>query len=288
VSVYLRYLRARRAARTAHVIGVCRFSWPALGGFKTEHDTPEERARFLYAPERLDERFRLFEAFTLPSLRAQTDQDFTFLIVTGDDLPKARRDQLHDLTRDMPQVVIEAHPPGIHRHVLRDAINRLKRKGVWSIQFRHDDDDAISRRFIAETRRTLRDHFPLFQRTGHGVIDFTRGWNARGSAQGILAEPANTLFLGVAYAMAFRPGDPLTVMNFFHHRAWEHLPAIVRIDPDMWVRGVNDHNDSREPLGRNVALLSPADETKWRKTFGINAEQVRALWQRAADVRDRS
>ena len=33
-----RYIRRRRAARRAQVIGLCRFSYPALGGFKTEHD----------------------------------------------------------------------------------------------------------------------------------------------------------------------------------------------------------------------------------------------------------
>jgi hypothetical protein len=280
VAVYLRYLRAKRAASRAQVIGICRFSYPALGGFKTEHETPEARARFLYAPERLDERFRLFEAFTLPSLRAQKDQDFTFLVVTGDDLPKDRMDQLRDLTRDIPQVRITPLPPGIHRHVLRDAINAVRDRNRWTIQFRHDDDDAINVGFIRECRRILRDHYKLFQQNGHGIIDFTRGYNARGSVEGILAEPANTLFLGVAYAIIFRPGQHLTVMNFFHHRAWEHLQAIVRTDPDMWVRGVNDHNDSREPLGRKAELLSPQDEARFQKAFGISSDRVREIWRR--------
>ena len=37
------------------VIGFCRFSYPAEGGFQVEHDTTEARAAYLYAPERIDE-----------------------------------------------------------------------------------------------------------------------------------------------------------------------------------------------------------------------------------------
>ena len=32
------------------VIGICRFSYPALGGFKRMHETVEEREAYLYAP----------------------------------------------------------------------------------------------------------------------------------------------------------------------------------------------------------------------------------------------
>ena len=48
------------------VIGLCRFSYPGIGGFQIEHDSLEDRIAFLYAPERLEERFRFFECFTLP------------------------------------------------------------------------------------------------------------------------------------------------------------------------------------------------------------------------------
>ena len=65
-------------------IGLCRFSYPAISGFQIEHDTIEERRDYLYAPKRLNERFHLFETLTLPGLRAQTDQEFDFVIVVGD------------------------------------------------------------------------------------------------------------------------------------------------------------------------------------------------------------
>ena len=67
------------------VIGLCRFSYPALGGFQREHETIEQRKAFLYDEARLKHRLRLFQAFNLPSILAQTDTDFQYLILVGDD-----------------------------------------------------------------------------------------------------------------------------------------------------------------------------------------------------------
>ena len=70
------------------VLGICRFSYPGVGGFQVEHETLEDRIAYLYAPERMEERFRTFETITLPPLRAQTDADFTLLVVIGESLPE--------------------------------------------------------------------------------------------------------------------------------------------------------------------------------------------------------
>ncbi|MFN4101032.1 MAG: glycosyltransferase, partial [Pararhodobacter sp.] len=269
-----------RLARTAQVIGICRFSWPALGGFKTKHDTPEQRAAYLYAPARLDERFRLFEAFTLPSIRAQTDPDFTFLIVIGPDLPADRLAQLQALVADVPQAVIHAQPPGNHRAGMKEAINHHRRRGIWSLQFRHDDDDAINLRFVALLRQTFATHLPLFGDQRHGVIAFSRGWNARPDAQGIQAEPTKHLFPAVGSGMAIRPDVALSGMNFGHHDAWMHMPAIIRTEPDMWLRGINDHNDSGDALGRRLERLDAEGEARFESAFGISAARMRAIYGR--------
>lgn len=262
------------------MVGICRFSYPALGGFQVVHETPDQRAEFLYAKERLDERFRLFEGFTLPSLRAQTDQDFTFLIVIGDDFPPERLEQLQALTADMPQVVIQAHPPGRHRTVMAEALNSIRRRDRLCIQFRHDDDDAVAVHFVARLRRTVRQCFPLLLSSHVMAIDYTRGFNASGGPDGIAAQPVQRLFLGVAFAVVVRPDTELTVMNFTHFDIWKHMPTITRNDPNMWVRGANDFNDSGEALARDLAPLTPEQEAMFQRRFGINADRVRAIWRR--------
>ena len=50
-------------------IGICRFSYPAQGGFQIEHSSIKERCEFLYHPARMDERFRFFETICLPGLK---------------------------------------------------------------------------------------------------------------------------------------------------------------------------------------------------------------------------
>ena len=55
------------------VIGICRFSYPAEGGFQRLHESLEERCAYLYEDERLNKRFATLETVTLPSIRAQTD-----------------------------------------------------------------------------------------------------------------------------------------------------------------------------------------------------------------------
>lgn len=267
----------RRAAKQAQVIGLCRFSYPAYGGFKTLHDTPVERARFLYAPRRLDERFAQFEALTLPALRAQSDADFTFLIVIGEDFPEDRLAQLRALTQDMPQVVIQAHPPRKHREVMKDAVNSVRRPGCFSIQFRNDDDDAMNARFVEKLRQTLRQSYPMFAASRHVAVDFTRGFQVQLDATGMRYQRAKDHLHSTGMGVVFRPDVDLCLMNFTHHEIWQHMPVICRNDPDMWIRGVNGFNDSRDPLGTDLQSLDPAMETRFQTEFGIDPNVAREI-----------
>lgn len=260
------------------VIGLCRFSYPTLDGFQSGPATLPERIAYLHDPVRLDERFRLFEAFTLPSIRAQTDADFTFLIVHGSDLPKAQRDRLHDLVAGIPQVVVQAHEPGPHRPVMKGAINSVRRPGCYSIQFRNDDDDAVGTGFVASLRKVVQNALPLFQANRHVSVSQTRGWNACASALGIHAAPVQRIYPAVAFAIVFRPEVQLSVMNFAHHDIWKHMPTLTLADPDMLVRGGNAHNDSGTQIGTDLPLLTPDQEALFQRAFGISAAQVRALY----------
>ena len=69
------------------MIGLCRFSYPAIGGFQVDFDDFQEKLDYLYAPTRMNERFATFETITLPPLQAQTDPGFTFVVVIGESLP---------------------------------------------------------------------------------------------------------------------------------------------------------------------------------------------------------
>ena len=105
------------------VIGLCRFSYPAVGGFQVKHKDHDTRKAYLYATERMEERFRYFETTTLPGLRAQSDADFTFVVLIGNDLPDQHVERLLALVETMPQAAIIARAPGPHRAVCQNILN---------------------------------------------------------------------------------------------------------------------------------------------------------------------
>lgn len=143
---------------TLQVIGLCRFSYPAIGGFQVDHETIEGRIAYLYDDTRIQERFQLFEAVALPSLRAQTDPDFELIIVIGDQMPAHHRKRLEALISDMPQARIHAEPPRPQREVMKAILNAARHDfSKPCLQFRLDDDDAVAVDFVERLRKAADD-----------------------------------------------------------------------------------------------------------------------------------
>ena len=71
--------------------------------------------RRFYDEARLKHRLRLFQALNLPSILAQTDTDFQYLILIGDDLPVWARNRLDDLTKGTDHIKILPYSPHPHR-----------------------------------------------------------------------------------------------------------------------------------------------------------------------------
>ena len=81
------------------------------------------RLRHFYTVRHAWRSGRLFEAITLPCVAAQTDPDFTFLIVTRTGLPTPYLERLRGLTAAIPQCRIVQYPPRPHRRAMKNAIN---------------------------------------------------------------------------------------------------------------------------------------------------------------------
>lgn len=266
------------------VIGLCRFSYPALGGFQVEHATIEDRMAYLYAPARMEERFATFETITLPPLRAQTDPDFTFLVVIGDTLPAPYRARLEALLADLPQAVIAAYPPRRHRQVMQQAINAVRVfDGAPCLQFRMDDDDAVGVRFVERLRAVARDVAPLATRHKTLAIDFNQGYVVRPGPTGLATAPTKNPYTTAGLGILIQPRVRLSVMNFAHMKVAQNMPTVTITGEDMILRGHNDFNDSRQKANvRPVALtlLDAAGEAHFADTFAIDADHVRRAFAR--------
>lgn len=269
------------------VIGLCRFSYPGYGGFQVGHDTLQERIAYLYAPARMEQRFRTFEALTLPPLRAQTDTDFTFLIITGDTLPHPYRDRLKDLVADIPQAMVVARPPERHRPAMQAAINSVRRFDQEPcLQFRMDDDDAVAINYVQQLREVAQDVRTFAKNHDHIAIDFNQGFIAHADSSGIKAVPTQVPYTTAALALMFQPQVRRSVMNFAHAKVGRNMPTITMSGSDMLIRGHNDYNDSRQKPGIKPIQLSPLDlagEAHFEQVFNINSDNVRRIFSAVPD-----
>lgn len=264
------------------VIGLCRFSYPAQGGFQVEHKSIEERSAYLYQADRMEERFRHFETIMLPSISAQSDTNFTFVIVIGDNLPEPYLERLLDLCAPFPQIVIKAYAPADHRSTMQKAINWARRDpDELCLQFRHDDDDAIALNFVEHFRRTAQDCRALLQRSKFVAFDYARGYVVRPDAEGLFVAESFHPFWGVALGLSVAPGINKTIMNFAHGKMNRFMPAISFESAPMYLRGHNDFNDSRQgPKVTQPKLkrLDTAGEQMIRETFGVDADHIRRVF----------
>ncbi len=265
------------------VIGLCRFSYPAQGGFQVEHDSDAARMAYLWSSERMEERFRTFQSFTLPAMRAQTDPDFTFLIVIGDQMPKVYKDRLRDLLGNFPQAVLQEHAPGPHRQVMKDAINSVRQnRPAPSLQFRMDDDDAVSVRYVECLREAAQDLRQLLRKNRHVAIDFNQGWIARPGPDGLMVKRTVEPLWTAGLAISVKPAAQNTIMNFGHSKLARHMPVVSFTGEDMFLRGHNDHNDSRQKKRGvrqfDLAPITPDEAEFFRLNYNIDVDTVRALY----------
>lgn len=272
------------------VLGLCRFSYPCQGGFQIDHDTIADRIAFLFAPERLEERFALFETLHLPAIRAQTDPDFTYLVVTGEQLPPPYMDRLKALLVDIPQAILLPMPPMNHRDAMGLAIKaHIDHADGCTAQFRLDDDDAVAVDFVEKIRASWDDTKSFFYRDKFVAVDFNRGI-LMGVGNDQLT--THTVFQHVwapGLAVLLRPRAANTVMHFAHHKLAHFMSVVNYPQSDMYIRSYNKFNDSHFPKILTDALTPPDDDMRKHlcERFRVDVDEVRTAY-RAAIFRSRA
>ncbi|MBR2656557.1 MAG: hypothetical protein IKD58_08730 [Loktanella sp.] len=231
---------------TPQIIVVIRFSYVALAGFRLSKRGEHDARSLLYAPERLERRFRLFEALTLPSLLAQTDQDFTTAVLIGTDFPRPWRKRLEALLQPLGDGRIIALPPLNNYKSTKKTLDLCTtRSATHVVSMRLDDDDAISRDCIEETRRIIP---PLLQVSGvetPAIIAFNNGLFLE------LGSGGNTLYgvqektpLGIGMSMVAPRGARPTVFSMDHRMVHTRWNCFTEGVTPRFIRTVHRDNDS--------------------------------------------
>lgn len=228
------------------MLGLCRFSYLGLRGFQKDHATVEDRRAYLYDAGRLARRWRWFTELALPGWRAQTDPDFTLVIMTGPDLPEPYLTLLRDLVANTPQLRLELVPP-MARHLLacRAAIAPHVDPTADVIgHFRHDDDDAVALDYIGQSRKDFGRVRGLWKADKLLSLDYSRGLMLRAERGKMVFTPRICQNMGVALTLFMAPDADATALHYDHSKLPRWMPGVAVTKPLMFLRSIHGDSDS--------------------------------------------
>jgi hypothetical protein len=242
------------------IAGLVRFSYPALDGFARADADPARRLEQLYAPSRLELRFRLFQSLTLPSLLAQSDGDFSLAVLIGDDFPQAAGQRLRAALAPLAQAKVVTLPPMQHFAAARRAYAAVSDTTVTHLTgFRLDDDDAIDRHFIARLRHRAKALAPLLGLSRPVVIGCNRGLVLTLDPNGNkLAEVTEKLPIGIGLAMTAPVGFRGSIFRRNHRLLPQFFSTFTDAEEPAFIRTVHAHNDSQPTSSGQSVLLDTA------------------------------
>lgn len=270
---------AAAAAEPVQVVGLVRFSYLGMGGFQGVPDDLEAAAAYLFDPARLERRFHLFETVTIPTLAAQTDPDFTLVVLTADSLPVEHLDRLNAAVARLPNGRVLQRPPLHQYRAVREGVqSALVPEPDLTAQFRLDDDDGLARDFVA----TLKRHAPEVARmhldsaTPGVALDYTYGLRLLWDGGKVEAVARNKrIHTSQGMTLVTRERADRTVMSYAHHKIWQQIPLVSLPQPLMFLQSSHSDQDSGmrkrkelEQIPRDAAARLLTDR------FGLNLDAL--------------
>ncbi|MEM7471981.1 MAG: glycosyltransferase [Pseudomonadota bacterium] len=231
-----------------------RFSYLGHSGWKSD---ASKDAALLFAPERMERRFELFEKIALASLAAQNDPQFKLVLLTSSEMPEKYATRLREMTHDVleePRVEILVRAPRYAGRVFRAHVHDSYAPDDLVCQTVLDDDDALSSDFTEickrEARRALESDY---DGDPTRFISFARGANllVEDGAPWRLSEKY-TPMINLGLTLVARAGTDKHPYLTQHLAIGLHHPSLVinTLRP-FFLRTVHDQNDSRTPHKSN-------------------------------------
>jgi hypothetical protein len=267
------------------IVGVCRFSYPAAGGFRLSSLGSGALEDALWDPVRMQRRFALFENVCLPSLAAQTDPGFTLVVLCGDAMPPRWRRRLKALRETYPFLHVCAVEPAGPLQATRRAFRVGARAEVPFVTgFRIDDDDALAIDYVER----LRARADAMLDAGWADAETPVAITFQSGLFWALDAPGQPVY---RYTETSPPGQAsamVTPFDFQHNIfRWTHthLAAHVRLwsepGPETFVRTLHGGNDSDRKVSRRAERLDEREaNTLLRDRFGLAPLRIRPLLER--------
>ncbi len=235
----------------------------------------------LYDKSRLEKRLALFEQLALPSITAQTDQNFQTAVLIGDTFPEDFSNRLDSLLEGIANVHLVRLPRMIHIKAVRRAFAMLPdREGTThTATFRLDDDDAIH----CDTIGRIHDLGTMLLRDAQCqknpfVISFNRGFYVGRQGKDKVEEFYEKTPVAVGMALVAPNGDKRNVFRRNHRRANQYFNCYSDMHKPMFIRTSHGGNDSEvTPSGRRGDLGADAIRRHLAEGFGQTAEKLLSL-----------
>jgi hypothetical protein len=194
----------------------------------------------LAPPEWLAGRLRLFEAYCLPSVIAQSDQDFRWFLYFDDATPAEYLDRVASLTLRHRNIHIKRCALWEGATLERDLLAALDAGKRWVMTTRLDNDDGIRRDFVSMLHAAARERTE-FLNFPRGIIWYSGKcyrYTHQSNAFLSMVEPANA---------------PRTVWVAPHEEASGTAPVRQLAGTPAFLQVVHGQNVSNKPRGMRMS-----------------------------------
>lgn len=204
------------------IFGYMRFSYLGRSDARlTKNVSGQQKLDLVFHPDRMAQRFYVFENITLPSIKSQRCKKFKIYILASPDMPSEYQDRLGHLTKDVPEIEVvydetetasEAFDKIIETHV--------KAANQRTLHFRMDDDDALSCYAIQK----LDDMIQFMPKKSFVTMPRGLFLMARDSEVHLMRkfEPD----IAIAWGVVAEPGQVRNPYRFDHQGCSENLPGL--------------------------------------------------------------
>jgi hypothetical protein len=192
----------------------------------------------------LAERFDLFERYCLPSVLAQTSQDFIWLIYFNEATAPAFVERARRACAGRDNIRLMFCDAYDHALVERDLRAELIPKPEWLLTTRLDNDDGLRRDFMKRVHDNLRF-------SHREALNFPNGIIYAGGKTYLHRDESN------AFLSLIEPFEDFKTVLFVMHPDMVQLAPVRQIEGDpAWLQVVHDNNIRNRVRGWRVSVAT--------------------------------
>ncbi len=187
----------------------------------------------------LEHRLRLFEDYCLPSVLAQSNLAFEWLIYFDKSTPDLYLDRVRALTAERSNVSILLCDLWKSEQIAKDVIARVTEQTRWIVTTRLDNDDGMHCDFVSNLHAGIEERRE-FLNFPHGIIFYSKKF--------YLYRHLSNAFLSLVEPVE----NSITVWSVAHEQA-ARLGTVRQLsDTPAFLQVIHDKNVSNKPRGRRM------------------------------------